>query len=185
MSEGKELVHPYLPNSVPEVKEQMLHEVGAHDVEELYQEIPERLRVKGDLNLPQALRSELDLKRHVTRLLNKDKSCDEYLSFLGAGCYRHYVPAICDEINQRSEFLTAYAGEPYDDHGRFQTLFEFASMMGELLNMDVVNVPTYDGYQAAATALSMAGRITGRTELLLPRMINPGKLSKIRDYCRP
>ena len=65
-------------------------------------------------------------------------------------------PAICDEINSRAEFLTAYAGEPYEDHGRFQALFEYESMMAELVDMDVVNVPTYDGAQAAATSLRMA-----------------------------
>jgi glycine dehydrogenase subunit 1 len=107
------------------------------------------------------------------------------LSFLGAGCGQHYVPAICDEVNQRGEFLTAYAGEPYDDHGRFQALFEYASMMGELLNMDVVNVPTYDGFQAAATALRMAARLTDRKEILISRTISAEKLSKIRDYCKP
>jgi glycine dehydrogenase subunit 1 len=95
------------------------------------------------------------------------------------------VPAVCDEVNRRGEFLTAYAGEPYDDHGRFQALFEYTSMMGELLNMDVVNVPTYDGYQAAATAIRMAARITGRSEALLVQTIDPDKLSKIRDYCKP
>ncbi len=95
-------------------------------------------------------------------LLGKNKSTREYLSFLGAGCWQHQVPAVCDEINSRGEFLTAYAGDPYEDHGRFQALFEYESMMGELLNMDVVNVPNYDGFQAAATALRMAGRITGR-----------------------
>jgi glycine dehydrogenase subunit 1 len=92
---------------------------------------------------------------------------------------------VCDEVNQRGEFLTAYAGEPYDDHGRFQALFEYASMMGELLLMDVVNVPTYDGYQAAATSLRMASRLTGRHQVLLCGTISPGKLSKIRDYCKP
>jgi glycine dehydrogenase subunit 1 len=95
------------------------------------------------------------------------------------------VPAVCDEVNRRGEFLTAYAGEPYDDHGRFQALFEYTSMMGELLNMDVVNVPTYDGYQAAATAIRMAARITGRSQALLVQTIDPDKLSKIRDYCKP
>ena len=95
------------------------------------------------------------------------------------------MPAVCDEVNQRSEFLTAYAGEPYDDHGRFQALFEYTSMMGELLNMDVVNVPTYDGFQATATALRMASRITGRHEVLVARTLSRGKLSKLRDYLKP
>jgi glycine dehydrogenase subunit 1 len=92
---------------------------------------------------------------------------------------------VCDEINSRGEFLTAYAGEPYEDKGRFQALFEYQSMMGELLNMDVVNVPTYDGFQAAGTALLMAGRISGRSEVLICGTIGRDKLSKIRDYIQP
>jgi glycine dehydrogenase subunit 1 len=95
--------------------------------------------------------SEARLKRHVEGLLRKNTHCAAQLSFLGGGCYQHHVPAVCDEINGRSEFATAYAGEPYDDHGRFQALFEYCSMMGALLEMDVVNVPVYDGMQAAAT----------------------------------
>jgi glycine dehydrogenase subunit 1 len=121
----------------------------------------------------------------VEGLLDKNQTAGEYLSVLGAGCYQHHVPAVCDEANRRGEFLTAYAGEPYDDHGRFQALFEYASMMGELLDMDVVNVPTYDGFQAAATSLRMATRITGRRQVLISRTISADKLSKIRDYCRP
>jgi len=115
-------------------------------------------------------------------LLNKNTSARERLSFLGAGCWQHHVPAVCDEINSRGEFLTAYAGEPYEDKGRFQALFEYESMMGELLNMDVVNVPTYDGFQAASTALLMAARITGRSEALICGTIGGDKLSKMCDY---
>ncbi|RPH56004.1 MAG: aminomethyl-transferring glycine dehydrogenase subunit GcvPA, partial [Chloroflexi bacterium] len=125
------------------------------------------------------------LVRHIEGLLAKNTSAREALSFLGAGCYQHHVPAVCDEINSRGEFLTAYAGDPYEDHGRFQALFENESMMGELLNRAVVNVPNYDGFQAAATALLMAGRITGRGEALICGTIGADKLSKIRDYVRP
>jgi glycine dehydrogenase subunit 1 len=185
MSQRRPIVYPYIPNSVPALKEQMLQEVGAESVEDFYQDVPENLRFRGDMNLPQPLLSEYALKRHVEGILARNKTCQEYLSFLGAGCWQHHVPAVCDEVNQRGEFLTAYAGEPYDDHGRFQALFEYASMMGELLNMDVVNVPTYDGYQAAATSIRMASRITGRRQALICRTISPDKLSKIRDYCKP
>jgi len=125
------------------------------------------------------------LRRHVEEILGRNTTAGEHLSFLGAGCYQHHVPAVCDEVNSRAEFLTAYAGEPYDDHGRFQTLFEYASMMGELLEMDVVNVPTYDGLQAAATSIRMASRLTGRNVALVAKHVDPDKLSKIRDYCRP
>ena len=185
MNEKHPTVYPYIPNSVPAVKEQMLKEVGAESVEDFYEDVPEKLRLKENMNLPRPLSSEYALKRHVEGILAKNKTCQEYLSFLGAGCYQHHVPAVCDEVNRRGEFLTAYAGEPYDDHGRFHALFEYASMMGELLNMDVVNVPTYDGFQAAATSLRMATRITGRREVLIAKIISADLLSKIRDYCKP
>ncbi len=178
-------VHPYIPNSAPAAKEAMLREVGAESEDDFYEDIPEGLRFRGRLDLPEPLTSEHLLRRHVEGLLARNRSCKEVLNFLGAGCYEHAVPAVCDEINSRGEFLTAYAGEPYDDHGRFQALFEYASLMGELLAMDVVNVPTYDGFQATATGLRMAARITGRNEVLVSRAIAADKLSKIRDYLKP
>jgi len=185
MSYKKPIVYPYIPNSIPAKKEEMLREVGAKSVEELYADIPESIRFKGKLNLPEPLLAEAELVRHIEDLLGKNTSTRERLSFLGAGCWQHYVPAVCDEINSRGEFLTAYAGEPYEDKGRFQALFEYESMMGELLNMDVVNVPNYDGFQAAGTALLMAGRITGRTEVLICGTLGSDKLSKVRDYIHP
>ena len=185
MREKEPIVHPYIPNSVPAVKERMLEEVGADSVDEFYEDVPEELRLREDMNLPEPFLSEYGLRRHVEGILSKNKTCKEYLNFLGAGCWQHYVPAICDEVNQRGEFLTAYAGEPYDDHGRFQALFEYASMMGELLEMDVVNVPMYDWMQASATSILMATRITGRREVLASKTIGTDELSKIRDYCKP
>jgi glycine dehydrogenase subunit 1 len=185
MQNEKRSAFPYIPNSASEIKREMLKYTGADDIEEFFEDIPKKLRLTESLDLPQPYLSEADLKRHVGDLLKLNTSAEEVISFLGAGCCQHHVPAVCDEVNQRSEFLTAYAGEPYDDHGRFQALFEYASMMGDLLEMDVVNVPTYDGYQASATAIRMASRITGRKKVLVSRSINPGKLSKIRDYCKP
>jgi len=184
MIEKKQTVYPYIPNSVPSVKKQMLKEIGAGDVLDFFEDIPEKFRLKGSMNLPPPLLDEYSLKKHIEDILEKNKTSRDYLSFLGAGCWHHYVPAVCDEVNQRGEFLTAYAGEPYDDHGRFQALFEYASMMGELLNMDVVNVPTYDGFQATATSLRMACRITGRSEVLVSSTISVDKLSKINDYLK-
>ena len=110
----------------------MLAAVGVDDIEDLYEEIPAALRMQRPLDLPAPLTSEADLVRHVEALLNRNTSTRETVSFLGAGCYDHHVPAVCDEVNGRAEFLTAYAGEPYEDHGRFQALFEYVSMMGEL-----------------------------------------------------
>lgn len=185
MDNKKQLVYPYIPNSVPETKQEMLRVIGAESIEELYADIPQSLRMTGKLDLPDPLHSEAELTRHMETLLNKNRSTREVISFLGAGCYQHQVPAVCDEINSRGEFLTAYAGEPYEDHGRFHALFEYQSMMAELLNVDVVNVPTYDGFQAAATALRMAVRINGRTQVLLPENMSADKLSMIREYLKP
>ncbi|MCU0281065.1 MAG: aminomethyl-transferring glycine dehydrogenase, partial [Acidimicrobiia bacterium] len=185
MPAGEPGAHPYIPNSVPEVQQEMLRAVGAASVEEFYADIPRELRIEGLLDLPAPLQSEAELTRHVEGLLGRNISTREALSFLGAGCYQHQVPAVCDEINGRGEFLTAYAGEPYEDHGRFQALFEYQSLMGELLDADVVNVPNYDGFQAAATALRMACRLTGRDAVLLPEQLDPDKLSMVRNYLRP
>ncbi len=185
MKKNNAKIYPYIPNSVPTVKEQMMKEIGIDRIEDLYADIPENLRYDKKLNLPPPLSSEQALKRHMERIFAKNKTCAENISFLGGGCYRHQIPAICDEINQRSEFLTAYAGEPYEDHGRFQVLFEYESLMGELLDMDVVNVPTYDWSQAASTSLRMAERITGRKEILVSNITSPERLMVIRNYCHP
>jgi len=185
LREERRVTYPYIPNSAPDVQQEMLADIGAESVEDLYEDIPEALRLRRPLGLPDPMLSEVELTRHVTDILSRNVTCNEYLSFLGAGCYHHHVPAVCDEVNRRSEFLTAYAGEPYDDHGRFQALFEYQSMMGELLDMDVVNVPTYDGLQAAATAVRMAVRMTKRHRILVAGTIKPQVLSKMRDYCGP
>jgi len=181
----KKTVHPYIPNTVPEVQKEMLAAIGASSIDELYELIPDDLLFKGKLDIPEGYRDEYSLRRHMNELLEKNVPTSEVLSFLGGGCSPHYVPAICDVINSRSEFLTAYAGEPYEDHGRFQALFEYASMLGELVEMDVVSVPTYDGSQAAASALRMSRRITGRDEVIIPRSLNPDRASIIKNYCYP
>ncbi len=181
----EKIVYPYIPNSVPEVQAEMLKSIGAKDIEDFFRCIPQDLRVKGLLDLPKPFLSEASLKRHVEGILSKNRTSGEMLSFLGGGCWNHYVPAVCDEVNGRSEFLTAYAGEPYEDHGRFQALFEYESLMAELLDVDVVNVPTYDGSQAASTALRMAGRITGRDEILVADTTSPDRLSAIEGYLHP
>lgn len=177
--------HPYIPNSVPQVKEAMLRAVGAATVDELYGAIPERLRLRRLLDLPPALSSEQELRRELEGLLARNTSCAEALSFLGGGCWQHYVPAVCDEIVNRAEFVSAYYGETYTEHGKLQALFEFASMMGELVDLEAVSMPTHDWGQAAATAICMAGRITGRGRALMPAAASPERLSIVQGYCAP
>lgn len=183
MAKEKRFIHPYIPNSVPEIKAEMLKEIGVSDVEGLYQEIPEELRIKRKLNLPKPLLAECELKRHVISILSKNETCEENLNFLGGGCWQHYVPAVCDEINQRSEFLTAYGGMPYTNFGRNQAHFEFQSQMAELVGMDVVSVPTYSWGTAAGNAIRMASRITGRNEVLISKTADPERLATIKTFC--
>lgn len=177
--------HPYIPNSVPEVEQEMLKEIGLSSIEQLHEEVPDEIILKDLMNLPEAFGSEYELRRHVEGLLKKNSSCEDNLNFLGAGCYQHYVPAICDEVNGKGEFLTAYGGESYNDFGRFQTLFEFESLVAELVDMEVVNVPTMDYSQAASTAIRMGSRVSGRTGVLVPASMDREKLAVIKNYCMP
>ncbi|MGO1850806.1 aminomethyl-transferring glycine dehydrogenase subunit GcvPA [Microbacterium sp.] len=182
MREMRRSAHPYIPNSAPAVKAEMLAAVGASDIEQLYASIPASLRFEGELDLLPALESEAALRRYMNGLLSRNITAESTLSFLGAGCYQHDVPSVCGEINSRAEFLTAYAGEPYEDHGKWQAIFEYTSLMAELLEMDVVNVPNYDGYQAAATSLRMAVRMTGRDVVLVSEAVLADKRRKIDSY---
>ncbi len=174
--------YPYIPNSDPEIKKRMLDYIGVKNVDELFAEIPENVRYGKRLDLPKPT-SEYDVRRRVEEILSKNKS-NEMLCFLGAGCWPHYVPAICDEINSRSEFLTAYTGDVYSDLGRYQALFEYQSMLGELVAMDAVTFPTYDWPTACGDAARMAATITKRNEVLVPRTISPDRLSVMKAYCR-
>ena len=177
-------IHPYIPNSVPEIKREMLRFIGAGGADELYREmIPERLLLGRPMDLPEPILSELDLKRHVESILSKNKTTEEYVSYLGAGCWRHYVPKVCEEIASRSEFLTAYAGGSHSDLGRYQANFEFQSLVCELLGMEVSGIPTYDWGAAAGHSVRMATRLTGRKEVLVPRNVSPIRLSIIRNFC--
>ncbi|HAF60216.1 MAG TPA: aminomethyl-transferring glycine dehydrogenase, partial [Clostridiales bacterium UBA9856] len=87
----KTFVHPYIPNSAPEVKAEMMKAVGVTDLEELYSVIPEHLRFRGELDLPEPMMAEYELRRHLEETLAKNTTCKDYLSFLGGGCWQHYV----------------------------------------------------------------------------------------------
>ena len=174
-----------MPNSVPTLKAEMLRAIGAGSVEELFEQIPEDHRYRKPLDLPPPLSSEPELRRHLLRTLSRNASCEENLNFLGGGCWQHHVPAICDEIVGRSEFLTPVWGTPSSDFGRNQAWFEFQSQLGELLGMELVGLPVYSWGCAAGHAIRMAARMTGRREILVPAAIAPERLSVIRNYCEP
>jgi glycine dehydrogenase subunit 1 len=177
-----ETVYPYIPNSVPEVRERMLKTIGIDSVEDIYAEIPDHLRFKRRLETPGPIASEYALRRHVEELLEKNQDCKRYIGFLGGGVWHHHVPSVVTTIMERDEFLTSYVGEAYADHGKWQAQFEFASCIAELVEMDMVNTPTYDWGMAAATSIRMAARITARSEALYAGNISPERLSCMTNY---
>ena len=111
---------------------------------------PDEHLTRRQFQLPAPLASEVALKRHLLDVLGKNETCEGNLSFLGGGTWQHHVPAICDEIWTRSEFLTSVWGTPSSDIGRNQAWFEFASQMGELVGMDFVGLPVYSWGAAMA-----------------------------------
>jgi glycine dehydrogenase subunit 1 len=177
--------HPYMPNSLADIKAEMLEGTSASSIDELFSQIPAEHRLARPLELPRQLRSEVELRRHMLDLLSANQSCERNLSFLGAGCWQHYVPAVCDEIVARAEFLTSILGTPSSDVGRNQALFEFTSQIGDLLDMDFVGLPVYTYGCASGHAIRMAARMTGRRQVLVARSTDPERLAVIRNYCEP
>jgi glycine dehydrogenase subunit 1 len=177
------VAHPYMANSAPGLAGEMLAQTGYATVADLFAQVPAEHRMKRPLELPERLGSEAALRRHLTDLLGRNTSCEDALSFLGAGMYRHHVPAICDEIVSRHEWLTSVWGTPSSDQGRFQAWFEYSSQLGELLDLEFVGLPVYSWGCAAGHALRMAARITGRSKVLVPRVLDPERRAVIGNYC--
>ena len=177
--------HPFMPNSVPAIKAELMAALGIESVDELFAQIPDDHRLKRLPELPPAITSEAALSRHMKGLLNQNTSCGEVLSFLGGGCWQHYVPAVCDEIARRTEFLTPVWGTPSSDLGRNQAWFEFTSQLGELLDLDLVALPVYSWGCAVGHAIRMASRLTARRKVLVPKYLDPERRKVIETYCEP
>jgi glycine dehydrogenase subunit 1 len=177
--------HPYMANSAPELQAELLRAVGVASPDELFVQIPADHITQTPIKLPPALVSEVELSRHLRSILTRNVDCEATLSFLGGGCWQHHVPAVCDEIATRTEFLTPVWGTPSSDHGRNQAWFEFSSQLGELLELDFVGLPVYSWGCAAGHALRMAARLTGRNEVLISDQMDSERLAVIRTYCEP
>jgi glycine dehydrogenase subunit 1 len=163
----------------------MMQEIGIKSINELYVDVPEKYLLKKPLNLPEGL-SEYEVKKHVETLLSKNKTSKDLPTFLGAGCWPHYIPAAVQNIAERSEFLTSYTPyQPEISQGILQALFEYQSMMCELTSMEVANCSMYDWASAVGEAARMAARITGRKEILIPKIIHPERAATLNAYAEP
>lgn len=162
----------YLPMTWEDKKE-MLAFLGIDSVEELFSDIPEKVRFKGELNIPQAM-SEPEIVRYFNGLANKNVNSQDYAYFLGAGIYDHYIPSTVNHVISRSEFYTAYTPyQPEISQGELQAIFEFQTMICELTGMEVANSSMYDGPTAVAEAANLAvGGATGK-KVLVSKAVHP------------
>jgi glycine dehydrogenase subunit 1 len=182
---SKPQAHPYIPNAASETKQEMMQQIGIKTIDELYTDIPQKLMLKRKLNLPHAM-SEQQVKQHIENLLNKNKNTQNMPTFLGGGCWPHYTPAAVDSIVQRSEFITSYTPyQPEISQGMLQALFEYQSMMCELVNMDLANSSMYDWASALGEAARMAVRIKNRNEVIVPKLIHPERHATLETYVEP
>src|SRR5438105_4427659 len=160
----------------------MLATIGVDTVDELFRDIPEGVRFGRELDLPPAL-SEQELSRELGELAARNVDTAQELSFLGAGMYDHYVPAVVDTVLQRGEFLTAYTPyQPEMSQGVLQAIFEYQTVICELTGMDVSNASGYDGTTVAADACYVAKHATGRTKVVVTEATNPQVRQVIKTY---
>jgi len=163
-------------------RDQMLETIGVASVEELFGDIPAAVRFAGRLDLEPAL-SEPELVRHLEELAARNVDTGKELSFLGAGIYDHYVPAVVDAVLQRGEFLTAYTPyQPEMSQGVLQAIFEYQTAICELTGMDVSNASGYDGTTVAADACYVAKHITGRSKVVLAETLHPQVRQVVKTY---
>lgn len=173
----------FVPNTKQEQQE-MLKKLGCSTIEELFEEIPQELRLNRPLNLPEPL-AEYQLIKYMNSLAGENRNLDQLVSFLGAGTYDHIVPAVIKHLAGRGEFLTAYT--PYQaeiSQGVLQAIFEFQTLIAELTNMEVANASMYDGASALAEAALLACNVTRREKIGVPMNLHPEWFSVVELYLK-
>ncbi|HET7743186.1 MAG TPA: aminomethyl-transferring glycine dehydrogenase subunit GcvPA [Gaiellaceae bacterium] len=163
-------------------REEMLAAIGVSSVAELFEQVPEGVRLGRELDLPPAL-GEAELARHVEELAEKNVHSGRELSFLGAGMYDHYVPSVVDVVLSRGEFLTAYTPyQPEMSQGVLQAIFEYQTVICELTGMDVSNASGYDGCTVAADACFVARHVSDRRKVVLAETLGPQVRQVVKTY---
>ncbi|MGM7635539.1 aminomethyl-transferring glycine dehydrogenase subunit GcvPA [Bacillus sp. Hm123] len=175
--------HRYLPMTEADQKE-MLSTIGVKMIDELFADIPEKVRFQGLYKIKEA-KAEPALKKELSTLAAKNAHAKQYASFLGAGVYDHYAPSIVDHVISRSEFYTAYTPyQPEISQGELQAIFEFQTMICELTGMDVANSSMYDGGTALAEAAMLSAGQTKRKKVLVSETVHPESRDVLRTYAK-
>lgn len=170
----------YIPHTESEIKE-MLATCQLHNIAGLFQSIPAHLQCQQPLQVPQAM-PEHDLLNHLRELANKNAALPEAHNFMGGGVYRHYIPSVVGDIMSRSEFLTPYTPyQPEISQGTLQVIFEFQTIVSEILGLPIANASTYDGSTGLVEAILMALRLKKkRRNILIPENLHPEYRSVIQ-----
>lgn len=163
---------------------EMLETIGAKSIDDLFSPVNEKIRLRGDLNIPRGI-SEAEMLRDAESLARKNESTSDLVCFAGAGAYDHFIPTLVDSLAAQTEFLTAYT--PYQaeaSQGVLQLFFEFQTMLARITGMEVANASLYEGASAAAEASLMARSITRRTRIIASEGVHPDALNVLRTYTR-
>jgi glycine dehydrogenase subunit 1 len=163
-------------------RDAMLRAIGVSSIDDLFEQVPPGVRFGRELEVPPAL-TEVELVRHLEQLAGRNAHTEVELSFLGAGMYDHYVPAVVDALLSRGEFLTAYTPyQPEMSQGVLQAIFEYQTVICELTGMDVSNASGYDGTTVAADACFIAKHATQRTKVILAEALHPQVRQVVKTY---
>lgn len=174
----------YLPLT-PEDRQDMLSTIGASSIDDLFVDVPKEVQLDGPIRDLPMHAGEMAVEAHMKGLAKRNHAAGDMPFFLGAGAYRHHVPASVDHIIQRGEFLTAYTPyQPEIAQGTLQTLFEFQTQVARLFGVDVANASMYDGSTACWEAITMARRITKRGKAVLSSGLHPHYVSVARTMAR-
>lgn len=174
---------PYIPNKKDD-EELMLKTIGVASIDELFKDIPEKIRLNRNLNLHNS-RSELEVSRHIKAMADKNKDVNDLVCFLGAGAYDHYIPSVIKHITSRSEFYTSYTPyQPEISQGTLQYIFEYQTMIANLTGMDLANASMYDGATACAEAAMMASESTKRKLVLVSKTVHPEIRNVLATYMK-
>lgn len=172
----------FTPHTDKDIKE-MLQEIGISSIDELFEDIPEEVKLKKDLNLPPPL-DELKLKKEIDDILSLNLKLKRI--FLGGGAYFHFIPSTVNYVLSRGEFYTSYTPyQPELSQGMLQALFEFQSVLSDLTHADVTNSSMYDGATSLVEAVFMAERIKKRGKVLVSKSLNPEYNEVLKTYLTP
>lgn len=176
-------MHPYLPHTEQDIKN-MLDTIGLKSIDDLFNDVPESMRMKKELDLPKA-KSEIEVRRIIGGMAAKNLSSNDVPTFMGAGLYDHYIPSVIAPMISRGEFLTSYTPyQPEVSQGTLQYIFEFQSLLCELTGMTVANASVYDHSNAVAETAIMCANVSKKNQILVSKTLNPDSVEVLYNYAK-